>query len=372
MTDSPTDHYPDVESVPTTPGWHLVRAPVTTDLNGMEVTLWVHVLQGAEPGPTLTVMSGLHGNEWHHLHAFKALRDGLTPDGLRGRLLLVPVANQVSFGPLRRHLNDDSDNADANRAFPAGATRHTWLAEQIATAVAERVLAHTDYMLDFHLGMWGATLGSTIVGTDFSDPLVRDQCRDLAFAFGTPMIYRSKVVAHFPGPRSSHGYAGEILRVPSCGSMLGGAGFDRDEERGWTEANARGVRNVLGYLGMTDEALVLPERFLVYETVQRVNPRVGGLLAPARLPERFGREVTADEVLGHVVSPYTLEPIETLRAPFDGYLAYWARDYPLRPGDWAYCVIPADHPATEWVEAPELVAPTVIPRRAAAPSKGRP
>jgi hypothetical protein len=357
--------HPDVAQVPADPGWHRVRVPVTTDLNGLEVGLAIHVLNGAADGPTLTVMSGLHGNEWHHLEAFRALRDGLEADALRGRLLMLPVANQVSFGPLRRHLNDDSDNPDANRAFPVPTTRHTWLAEQIATAVAERLFAHTDYLLDFHLGMWGAALGSTIVGTDYGDPEVVRQSRDLSFAFGTPMIYRSPMVGGFPGPRSSQGWAGERLRIPCCGSMLGGAGFDRAEEAAWRDANVRGVRNVLAHLGMLDAPLALPERYLVYEKVQRVNPRVGGLLAPERLPDAFGREVAAGELLGRVISPYTLDTIEELLAPFDGYLAYWARNYPLRPGDWAYCVIPKDHPGTAWIDAAELTlaTPAAPPRR---------
>lgn len=348
-----------VPDVPNEPGWHLVRIPITTDLNGMEVSLVVHVLQGEEPGPTLTLLSGLHGNEWHHLETFRELRTMLGPSNVRGRVLMVPVANQVSFGPLRRHQNDDSDNPDTNRAFPVPNVRHTWLGEQIATAVAEHVLAHSDYLLDFHLGMWGATLGSTIVGTDYSDAAVNERSRDLSFAFGTPMIYRSRMVGHFPGPRSSQGYAGERLRIPCCGSMLGGAGFDRTEETEWRDANVRGVRNVLAHLGMSSDPLELPERFLVYEAVQRVNPRVGGLLEPERLPDAFGREVTAGETLGRVLSPYTLEVLETLIAPFDGYLAYWARNYPLRPGDWAYCVIPADHPGTAWLDARELsLSPT--------------
>jgi predicted deacylase len=357
--------HPDVAHVPPEPGWHLVRVPVTTDLNGMEVGLTIHVLNGEREGPTLAAMSGLHGNEWHHLETFRELRHGLDAGGFRGRLLLLPVANQVSFGPLRRHLNDDSDNPDANRAFPVPTVQHTWLGEQIATAVATHLLQHADYLLDFHLGMWGATLGSTIVGTDYGDPAVNAQSRDLSFAFGTPMIYRSRMVGAFPGPRSSQGWAGERLRIPCCGSMLGGAGFDRAEEDAWRDANVRGVRNVLAHLGMLDAPLRLPERYLVYEAVQRVNPRVGGLLVPEQLPDRFGREVTAGERLGRVVSPYTLDTIEELIAPFDGYLAYWARNYPLRPGDWAYCVIPADHPGTAWIDAADLdlETPAAPPRR---------
>ena len=64
--------------------------------------------------------------------------------------------------------------------------------------------------------------------------------------------------------------------------------------------------------------------------------------------------VTAGELLGRVVSPFTLEPIEDLVAPMDGFLAYWARSYPVNPGDWAFAVLPRDHPGTRWVSAAEF------------------
>lgn len=346
--------YASLNEVPADPGRHRVRIPVTTTLGGMEVVVWAHVFQGARPGPTITFMSGLHGNEWLHLEAFRTFEAGLPVEELAGRVIVVPMANQVSFSALRRHLPDDSDNADANRAFPISTVKHTWVAEQIATVVAEEILAHADAMVDFHLGMWGATLGSTIVGNDYSDSTVNEASMKLAYTFGTPLIYVSKMVGHFPGPRSSQGYSGEVLKLPCCGSMLGGAGFHPELETAWCEGNVQGMRNILIHLGLLKGEIILPESYLVYERVQRVNPRVGGLLVPERTPESFGREVTAGELLGTVVSPFTFDVIEELRAPFDGYLAYWARSYPLHPGDWAYCVIPVDHPGTRWVQRPEL------------------
>src|SRR5690606_33039905 len=114
--------------------------------------------------------------------------------------------------------------------------------------------------------------------------------------------------------------------------------------------------NVMKGLGMLEGAPELPERYLIYERVQRVNPRVGGLLLPSNTTETFGRLVQAGELLGRVVSPFTFEVLEELRAPFEGYLAYWARSYPLRPGDWAYAVIPIDHPGTRWVQYPHWQA----------------
>jgi predicted deacylase len=343
--------YASLDALPTEPGRYQARLPITTDLSGHEVALWVNALVGARPGPTLPLLSGLHGNEWLHLLFFRELLQGIDPAQLAGRLLVVPVANAVALGTGSRAVQDDSDNNDANRAFPAGGPRQTWLADQVAAMVADEVLPRSDALLDFHLGIWGSVLASTLVGIDYSDEALVARCRRMSMVYGVPLIYEARVVRGFPGPRSSLGFAGERLKIPCCGGMLGGAGFGPELEAEWTAQNVRGVRNVLIDQGMLEGALELPERYLLYSRVQRVNPRCGGLLLPAREREQFGREVRAGEVFGQVVSPFTFEPLEQLVAPFDGYLAYWARSYPVRPGDWAFAVIPADDPETRWVDA---------------------
>ena len=54
--------------------------------------------------------------------------------------------------------------------------------------------------------------------------------------------------------------------------------------------------------------------------------------------------------LAKVISPYTFEELETLQSPAHGLLFYFARSYPVRPGDWAFGVIDLEDEKTEWVE----------------------
>lgn len=349
-------HYESLDAVPQQPVRYLVRVPITTDMNGMQVALTVHVLVGQRPGPTLTLLSGLHGNEWGHLHFFKEFVETCDVQQLAGRVLVVPMANAVAFGTLSRVVRDDSDNPDSNRVFPYSGPQQTWLSEQVALAVARNVVDVADCLIDYHLGMWGSVLGSSIVGIDYSRPEVNQRCQELSMLYGVPLIYGTRAMGAFPGPRSSASYACEVRGIPAFGSMLGGMGFDQVLEQEWAATNLRGIYNVMKGLGMLEGAPELPERYLIYERVQRVNPRVGGLLLPSNTTETFGRLVQAGELLGRVVSPFTFEVLEELRAPFEGYLAYWARSYPLRPGDWAYAVIPIDHPGTRWVQYPHWQA----------------
>lgn len=333
--------------VPTEPGRYLVRLPVTVDLNGHEIAVWTHVLVGAQPGRTLLLLSGVHGNEWGHIEFMARFVRDFHPSQVRGTVMVVPTANPAALGQLRRAVPDDSDQPDVNRSFPGDGRKFTWLAEQIATTIASELIARADAVLEFHLGIWGSALGSSIVGTDYSSHEMNRRCMDLAMLFGTPLIFASRVVGSFPGPRSLLGYAAERAGVPVAGSMLGGAGFARGLEEAWQSANLRGIRNVMVHLGMTDGRVELPTEYLRYTTIHRVNPRRGGLLVPVAATDTFGRPVQAGEVLGRIVSPYSLETIEELVAPMDGFLGYWSRDYPVHPGDWAFGIIPSDHPETE-------------------------
>lgn len=61
-------------------------------------------------------------------------------------------------------------------------------------------------------------------------------------------------------------------------------------------------------------------------------------------------EVPKGTALGTVSSPYTFERLEDLVAPADGVLFGFARDYMVRPGDWAYFLAESKHPESAWID----------------------
>jgi predicted deacylase len=329
------------------PGRHHVAIPVTTDLGGADIALHAHVLVGTKSGPTLTLTSTLHGVEWLSIEMIKRVVEGIDPDELTGAIIALPVVNPPALGAFTRSTPGDSDTPDLNRIFPG---KGTWTAELIAKTVVREILPHTSALIDFHLGIWGSSFGYVVHGTDFPDPSVNETSKSMALAFGLPLVGAQRIIGDRPGTGSLVGYAGAELGIPSCIGELGGAGFDRATEESWIDTTVEGVRNAMRVLGMLSGAVPAPGRYLTFETKSRVNPSYGGLLYPVHEPETFGREVEEGELLARVVSPYTFEVLEELRAPFNGYISYYARWYPVQPGDWAFGVIPKDHPATRWVE----------------------
>src|SRR3990172_2017794 len=94
----------------------IVVIPVTRDV-AMPIDLYTHVVAGKKEGPTLLLLSMLHGNEWFSVLILRELLARLDPEKLSGNVIAVPVANVAAFATGTRVIVDDSDEPDANRTF---------------------------------------------------------------------------------------------------------------------------------------------------------------------------------------------------------------------------------------------------------------
>src|SRR5687767_1512978 len=338
---------------------------VTTRLDGSELRIRVHIVKGERDGPTLTLVSTQHGAEWYSIEIVRRVISEIEASALRGRVIGVPVANPIALEHFTRMTPDESDEPDLNRVWPGG---RTWVTEQIAAALDREVLASTDYLVDFHPGPWGAALATIGYGADLPDEKVRRESLEMAIAFGHPSVRALKMMGAFPGPRSIAGYAGSVRKIPNIGPCLGGLGFGPQTEREWLDQQVRGVQNVLRHLGMLDgEPTGLPRRYFHFGSRgQRIVPSKGGYLRAGHGPGALMTEVPKGTVLGTVESPYTFERLEDLTAPEDGVLFGVARDYMVRPGDWAYFIAESKHPDSAWVDLAGSVKDTAasIERRA--------
>jgi len=323
----------------------VVRVPVTVDLDGGEVAVWIHAIRGAKSGPTLGLLGLQHGNEWFVIDLFRQLVAELEPDKMQGTVLAVPVCSPPAFGAVQRVTDPASDAPDLNRVWPGDGDN--WLPNQLARVIDREVLKQCDALLDFHMAPWGNSVCGIIYGSDYDDPEVSQRCRDLGIAFGLPGLERQHVLQVFPGPRSALGYASNRLGIPCLGVEIGGSGFSSEQEASWTAAGLRGIKNVMRHLGILEGAIEKPDRIFEHSPAILVKPNVGGLLIPERATESLMREVAKGEVLARVVSPYTFEELERLVAPCDGYLVHISRSQPVRPGGWAFAVIDAE--SGEWI-----------------------
>jgi predicted deacylase len=118
-----------------------------------DVALPAFVLQGAEPGPTMLVTAGMHGDEHEARCGLRLLFDRLDPASLRGTLIAVTTCNPWAFAAGSRCTPSERDGRNLAREFPGdpGGSPTQRLAHGLADLV-DRHLGPQDLLVDLHSG----------------------------------------------------------------------------------------------------------------------------------------------------------------------------------------------------------------------------
>jgi hypothetical protein len=323
----------------------MVKIPVTQDL-AMPIDITTHVMAGREDGPTLLLLSMLHGNEWFSVLILRELLRRLDPKRLSGNVVAVPVANIAAFATGTRVVVDDSDEPDANRTFGG---IYGWMTNQITRCIERELFTRSTHLIDYHVSDWGSTMADVSFTEDFRDPVVSAKSQAMALAYGFPVLHALRIQSGLRGPRTSVGFAGEQYKIPGIVAEVGGLGFGEVQERAWLEQNVRGTMGVMRHLGMIEGKPEPAKRVLRIGDYWRVGPRAGGYLEPVIGLDRQFTEFQKDELMARVVSPFTFEVVDELRSPGRGTLFYSCRSHMARPGGWAYGV--ADMEKSAWIDA---------------------
>ncbi len=211
-----------------------VELPITRLVTGGDVSLPVRVLHGREDGPTVWVNAAIHGDEVLGVEVIRQVMATLSARTFRGTLVAVPVVNVLGFMTGDRYL---PDRRDLNRSFP-GSARGS-LASRIAHLFMTEVVSKCDVGLDLHTAA-DRRANLPQIRADLDDP----RTRELAEVFGAPVMLHARLrdgslrqAGRDRGARVLLYEAGEALR------------FDEDA----IAVGVRGVRRVLGSLGMIEE-----------------------------------------------------------------------------------------------------------------------
>lgn len=211
-----------------------VSLVVSRLITGAEVTLPVQVVHGREDGPVVWLDAAVHGDEVVGIEVIRRVLAQLSPRTLRGTVLAVPIVNVLGVMTGDRYL---PDRRDLNRSFP-GSARGS-LASRIAHLLMREVVAKCEVGIDLHTGS-DRRSNLPQVRCDLDD----ERTRELAEAFGAPVIYHARLrdgslrsAASEAGARVLLYEAGEAWRLDEYAIVPG----------------VDGVLRVLAALGMIDE-----------------------------------------------------------------------------------------------------------------------
>lgn len=210
---------------------------------------------GHGDGPVLSVVGGVHGDEFEGVVACLRLADDLAATPIRGRLRLVPVAHEAAHEASRR--SSPLDERNLARTFPGDPAGEP--TERLAAGLLEHVIAGSDLFVDLHSA-----------GTAYAMPLLVGWCDDgcatcarsaaAGEAFAAPVLWRH--VGPVPPGRTLS--AAHDAGIPSVYAEAAGGGT---VTAGAAQVYVDGVIRLLGSLDMIDPARVpggtaVPQRLI--------------------------------------------------------------------------------------------------------------
>lgn len=267
---------------------------------GTLIDIPVYVFNSKNPGPTLLIQAGLHGDEINGIEIVRRmLADKLyTID--KGAIVAVPILNIFGFIHFSR---DVPDGKDVNRSFPG--TRRGSMASRIAYHYLNEIMHQIDVAIDLHTG------GSQ----RHNFPQIRYTNEDslsseLASIFNAPFTFSSKLI------KGSFRNAAYLMKKPT---IVFEAGESMRFDDFSIAAGIEGILRILRYFDMlkkSNEDRGGLKKTIYLDKRRWLRAPTAGMFIPKVLN---GTQMQKGAILGLVSDIYG-KKTKLIKAPDDGYI----------------------------------------------------
>jgi len=193
---------------------HKLTSMPMTDFVGMRMAVPVWIARGQQPGKTLAVSAGIHGDELNGVEVARRVFAETDPQQLSGMLVVLPTLNRHGFLAGSSYM---SDRRDLNRAFPGSPKGSS--ASITAHSVFGPVILKSDALVDLHTAS-DRRVNLPQIRTDLSSPAALDLAR--SFGIG--------VVLNGAGPKGSLRRSALDAGIPAIIYEAGGVHVLQPEE----------------------------------------------------------------------------------------------------------------------------------------------
>jgi predicted deacylase len=288
----------------------------------------VVVIRGANPGPTLAIVSGAHGTEYTSIIAVEKLAQSLQPAAISGSVILVPLVNMASFLQKVPHVNP-VDNKSMNRYYPGNPNGTQ--TDRALYAITKEVVEKADNLIDLHGGDLDESLRPYSYWAPTGNAKQDAISKGMVLAFGLDTIILSK---DRPTDPNASRYLETTASLRGKPSITAEAGYAGTVETDDLNALVHGCLGVMRYLKMVPAlpgvSSVGPVQNPVWiERVDTVSGNSEGIFYP--LVKR-GTYVQQGMKIGYVTDWFG-NTIQEATAPSSGEVLYINAVPSMKKGD---------------------------------------
>lgn len=276
----------------------ILMLPLPELYDGSPMYMPVHVVCGKEAGPTLVVLAAIHGDEINGIEIIHRLLKLKLVNQVKGKLIVIPIANNYGFILKTRYL---MDRRDLNRSFPG--SKKGSIAARLAHFLLDSILNQATHVIDLHTASFHRINIPQIRAT-----LKTNTIKSLAKSFAAPVILDTPVLKG--SLRESMNArdipylvyeAGEALRFDELSITLG----------------VKGIVGVMRHIHMLKETRVSKtvQTTIAYSS-KWIRANYSGLMT---LEKKLGQKVERNELLGHITDPMTLHEF-AIHSPISGVI----------------------------------------------------
>jgi predicted deacylase len=208
---------------------------------GLEKYQWPYIaLAGLMAGPTVLITAGIHAAEYTGIEAAIRLGRTISPDAVRGTILILPLLNRPGFYERSIYVNPE-DNDNLNRLFP-GKPDGTW-GERFAHRLLTEIITKCDNAIDLHAGDLIEDLVPFVIYRETENGALNGRIEAMANAYGARWAVKSAPTGERPGTLMSvaaqNGVAAMLAESGGRGQLI-----EEDVAR-----HVTGVTNILRTIG---------------------------------------------------------------------------------------------------------------------------
>lgn len=286
------------------------------DTLNSQIVLPVHEYVGSDKNIKLGIICTVHGDETFPAFFLKNFFEELNTLKFEGLIVATSVANSLAMMNFNRQTPEQHGKTDLHEVFPGSPKGN--ITQRMAYSIKENIIDKVDVLIDYHCGGSGGRLQDRVDFNSDANEEIKFKSLNVAKNFGTFFIHENNLKG------TAVNYANSQNKI-AFNAETGGVYLSKIDRDYYLNNALKGIKNIMKSLQMLEGKVENNLEQITFNTKARieVNPNKSGfLVSNFESHADLGKLIKKGDRLGYIFDMYTLNMIEDLISPVDGYLFF--------------------------------------------------